>query len=484
MFVDSNGVGHNFTENYWQIYVFNNSKWEVEDPDKDVDNMTTWLNNTWYVTWINEGNFEMGFLAFMNKSGIDQDPNGKVYTPAQYWWMHYYYEGHEMLIGNLLSAWFGWEDHDGDKVPDDDEYLTPYFYMSLETQELDEDPWLSGNLSFSTSVMSIPLSRSESGPITTYSWGYNYSDLLFYVPRVNRTAGNNTFEWGFDYKDPGTYIDGSNTVGVQDFVYYKYTLVLNETSKLVTLNTDYISGDIKQLFQREEQGGAWTEGSKTNPDTWVPSDFLAATGNWAFIMAGVDEDYSLLDTSGSSINTSTTNVGLTEVGANVGGTNVFNYKFSQKPNYVVSENGNPTNTTTDAVVYEALNIKNNEPFINLVSGMTQLIGPFAQLVTTYAINQTNHFVNGIDFDTAWDAFDPKSTSALFLQGYPLFGAYKGGRINHDPVFTAPWTPGEGFGTKSSSGLSIPGYSYEFVATFVVLGVAVVTLKRARSKRAA
>ena len=70
--------GHTFDENYWDIMVFNNSNWEVDDPMMGIDNQTTWVNNTWNIKWISEGNFEMGFLAFMNKSGIEDDPDAMV----------------------------------------------------------------------------------------------------------------------------------------------------------------------------------------------------------------------------------------------------------------------------------------------------------------------------------------------------------------------------------------------------------------------
>ena len=76
-------MGIIFGENYWDIMVHNNSNWEVEDPLMNISNMTTWLNNTWNIKWISEGNFEMGFLAFMNKSGIDDDTDAMAFTPGQ-----------------------------------------------------------------------------------------------------------------------------------------------------------------------------------------------------------------------------------------------------------------------------------------------------------------------------------------------------------------------------------------------------------------
>ena len=86
--------GHDFSENYWDINVFNNSKWD----HPDVNNMTSWLNNTWNIKWIKEGNFEMGMLCFLNKTDWDSD-GGKIVTyttPAQFWWQHAYKDGKEI----------------------------------------------------------------------------------------------------------------------------------------------------------------------------------------------------------------------------------------------------------------------------------------------------------------------------------------------------------------------------------------------------
>ena len=58
------GPGHTFEEGYWDTNVFNNSRWD----HPEVNNMTSWLNNTWNIKWIKEGNFEMGMVAFVNKT--------------------------------------------------------------------------------------------------------------------------------------------------------------------------------------------------------------------------------------------------------------------------------------------------------------------------------------------------------------------------------------------------------------------------------
>ncbi len=59
--------------------------------------------------------------------------------------------------------------------------------------------------------------------------------------------------------------------------------------------------------------------------------------------------------------------------------------------------------------------------------------------------------------------------------YPKFGEYNGGRLVHDPVFTAFWTPGSNW----NEGKGIPGYSFAFIALFTLLGVAVIALRYRR-----
>lgn len=464
VFIDSHGTGHNFTENNWDIMSFNNSHWEVDDPSMDINNMTTWVNNTWNIKWISEGNFEMGFLAFMNKSGDENSAHMTAYTPGQYWWMHYYYQGHEMLIGNMLTAWFGFEDANHNRQYDDGESLTPYFYMTLNSSDFNYTavPGLDAH----TSVDVTPMTRQVEGSKIIYSWAYNYSDICFYVPKVNHTNHENPFQWGFEYQDPGKYMDGSSGFGVQDFIYYRYTLTLDSSLNKVTLQNDYISGDIKKLYLRDDNSSSFTLTSPTNPK-YIPNDWALCVGNWAFIMAGVDRDYEFLDTTGSAINTNITNHGLTTVSAVVTGTKVFDYDFSQKTNYTQYENGNPSNHTSNSVLYQSVAIEGNDEFLKLVSGMSDLIGGFAHLMISYAINETNHFVNGIPFEDAWDIFDPNDTAALFVSCYPEFGEYKGGRIEHDPTFTAFWTPGTTWGQTSPG---IPSYPLASIGIFAAIGV--------------
>jgi hypothetical protein len=111
--------------------------------------------------------------------------------------------------------------------------------------------------------------------------------------------------------------------------------------------------------------------------------------------------------------------------------------------------------------------------------MTQLICPFAQLMISYAVNQTNHFINGITFDDAWDHFDPESTTALFVSCYPEFGEYKGGRLEHDPVFQSF------FDLKGFWGYikeKIPGYDVFVLLGSIALGTSVFLLKMRRKNK--
>jgi len=465
------GFGHTFAENYWDINVYNNSYWEIKDPAKNINNMTTWLNNTWNIKWISEGNFEMGMFTFVNKTGDDRSATSQYFTPAQMWWMHYYIESeglsHEMLIANMLSAWYGFRDDNGNQQYDEalDEEMTPFFYITQDTQEFRAvfDPL---GVSMNTQVDITPIHRSVLGDQVIYTWGYNYTDIGFWLPHINHdggaTANVSVFNWGFNYSDPGTYMDGSFVFGVQEFLCYKYRLVLDNSEKKATLYNDYITGDIKQLYYREIQDHSnWSLITPGMPN-YMPREWILCVGSWAFIMAGIDDPFHLHDTSGDNINAASSNMGLKTVTATVEGTNVFNYDFVQKPTYTQHEIGNPANSTTSNVTYGSMDIVGNEDFLSVVSGMNQLIGPFGRLVVSYAINQTNHFEGGIEFDAAWNKFDPSKSAAFFTTSYPKFGEYQGGRLVHDPVFTAFFTPGTGWGARN----------YDLYIILAVLGGAV------------
>jgi hypothetical protein len=470
--IDENGVGHNFGEESFDIMVSNNSNWEIQDPMYDIDNMTTWLNNTWNVKWISHGNFEMGFLSFMNKSGDDRGDN-KYYTPAQFWWMHYYYEGHEMLVGNLLSGWYGFEDLDGDHIWDEGvEELHPLMYLSMVDPSYVNTTAFPG-LSMNPKVEVDKLSKSVQGDTIKYQWAVNYTDMAFFVP--HKQTIQNAFDWGFNYSDPGTYVNGSFAFGIQEFVYYEYILTLNDTSRKATLESNYIGGEIKQLYIKQDEFSGFVLTGPSDPD-YMPSTWHFHTANWVVVKAGIDEEYTLTNSTGGRLDKNVTSYGLSQIKAFIGSLNVFNYDFISKPTYTIYENGNPSNFTVQPVEYNTLDTE-NEYFTNFIAGMANLIGSFARLMLAYAINQTNHFISGITFENAWDIMDPFDCSVLYVQGYPLFGEYKGGRIEHDPLYIANYTPGSGWGLLPENG--IPGYNLVYLVFSLLLGLVFIEIIQRR-----
>ncbi|MHA1791821.1 MAG: hypothetical protein ACTSVI_04190 [Promethearchaeota archaeon] len=55
------------------------------------------------------------------------------------------------------------------------------------------------------------------------------------MPWINHSEGaTNPFGWDFDYSDPGSYVRGSSVFGVQDFIFYNYTLVLDNATNKAT----------------------------------------------------------------------------------------------------------------------------------------------------------------------------------------------------------------------------------------------------------
>ncbi|HMF31599.1 MAG TPA: hypothetical protein VKK79_09305 [Candidatus Lokiarchaeia archaeon] len=475
VFTDSNGASHTFADHYWDINVTNNQYWDIPS-HPEVNPMTTWENNTWNIKWISEGNFQMGFLAFVNKTGDNIAANSQYFTPAQLWWMHYYYAGHEMLIGNMLAAWFVVNASSSGGLAAPGDPYSPFMYFTQNNSVMSA---AIPSLISTTGVTVTPLKRTvnASGNII-YNWAYNYTDIDFFVPHLN--SNNNQFDWGFNYSDPGTYLNGSSVIGSQSFIYYNYTLTFVNASNQVLLTDGYISGPVMQIFSRQSNATAWNTVSDGTPGSinWIPVSDVLCQGNWAFILAGRDPSYNLNATTpgspgteGGAINASSTSWGLSQVTASVGGTPVFNFGLSQASTYTIQNLLDSSNVSTQTVQYASLNVQNST-FVNTVAGMPYLMGPFGHLLCAYAINQTNHFTNGITFDKAWSVFDASSCAALLVTAYPAFGAYCGGEINHDPTFTAYWTPGSNWNETPG----IPGFSFEFLALFTILGVSVVAFK--------
>ncbi|MFX0048661.1 MAG: hypothetical protein ACFE8G_10900 [Candidatus Hermodarchaeota archaeon] len=450
--------GHDFTENYWDTNVFNNSKWANEY----VRNETSWENNTWNIKWMKEGNFEMGMLSFMNKTMWDEYSGREVTytTPAQMWWQHAYLNGSEILIASMHSAWFVYEDSDHSGTYEKGEEISPFFYMGASTDKVRETGIYSNPYTEAT-----PLQRTVSGTKVTYTWGYNYTDIVFYVPQIDRSPGKpQDFEWGFNYTDPGTYVDGSHHIGNQSYIYYEYTLEIDTTLGEATLYQDYESSKITAMVFRDDNLTAWADASPGYK--WVSTDYGLCLGTWSFIMAG--QDWALTDLEVGEINATAHLDGLTEVKTTLGGAHAFDFKFSQKPQYTI-ENINGSAPNIHDVSYQCMNTSDSA-FLELVSGMTQLVGDFGRLLVGYVVNQTNHFTHGIPFDEAYNATDPNDMAAFFLTCYPEFGLYGGGKFVHDPVFKAYFTPLE-------EEPAILGYPLLVLAFSITLGITIILLKK-------
>jgi hypothetical protein len=431
--------------------------------------MTSWLNNTWNVKWIKEGNFEMGMLAFINKTHYENGEYSTYTIPAQFWWQHFYINGSEILIASMLCAWFGFNDNNSNDLYDDGEEINPFFYLGANTSEMQNIVGIKSN----PKTEAIPLQRSVSGSVVTYTWGYNYTDIIFYVPRTNHSDNGTIigFEWDFQYDDPGTYINGSSAIGNQTYVSYAYTLEIDTALGESTLYQDYETGDFGTLMIKENKTGPWVEVNDGDPG-YMPEQWALALGTWSFIMAG--QDYALTDLAEGNINASTHRTGLTEVQTTLGGTHAFDFKFSQKPTYEIT-NINGTAMGTYPVYYESLDVNTDSEFIEFVSGMLPLMGNFAKVVISYVINQTNHFTYGIPFEDAYNSFNPNETAAFFITSYPKFGESGGGHLVHDPVFVAY------FGVPSEGG-GIPGYPIEMLSAALAVGIATFAIKRKKFKK--
>ncbi|MHA1819979.1 MAG: hypothetical protein ACTSU2_12780 [Promethearchaeota archaeon] len=94
---------------------------------------------------------------------------------------------------------------------------------------------------------------------------------------------------------------------------------------------------------------------------------------------------------------------------------------------------------------------------------------------------SNHFINGITFDDAWDIFDPHECAGLYVETYPLFGEYGGGRIEHDPTFIAFYTPGTNW-NEFIEGNSVPDYSVFTMIFSIIAGIVYIEIIRRKQTR--
>jgi hypothetical protein len=449
--------GHSFNENHWDINVFNNSYWDHED----INPMVSWLNNTWNIKWMKEDNFEMGMLAFINKTMWDGGREVTYTTPAQLWWQHAYLHGSEIVIASMHSAWFAFHDDNSNGFLDIGEEASPFFFMGATTDQVRDTGIISN-----PKTIALPLERSVSGSKINYKWGYNYTDIIFFVPEVYHGLAAPTFPWGFNYSQVDTYVDGSHNIGNVTYFYYEYNLEIDTSIGEATLNQSYELGEIGAMAYRDNYVDPWTLADYGNH--WLESDIAICLGTYSFIWAG--QDWAITTPLGN-ITRQTHLTGLSEVITTLGGEHAFDFKFNQKPEYTIF-NATETVPHTHDVSYQTWNVSDHE-FINVVSGMIQLVGDFGKLVVGYVINQTNHFTYGIPMEEAMNATDPENMAAFFITCYPEYGSYRGGRLIHDPVFVAYFTP--------TVNPQIHGFPLEFIMTTLSIGIAIVLIQRVRKK---
>ena len=460
--------GHNFEENYWDINVFNNSNWDAPE----VNNETSWLDNTWNIKWIKEGNFEMGMLAFINKTHYEMGEYSTYTTPTQFWWQHFWENGTEILIASMHCAWFGFGDNViANDIYDNGEQINPFFYMGMTTPEMRNIVGIKSN----PKTESFPLQRSVNESIITYTWGYNYSDIIFYIPKIEEINGKRIFKWDFNYEDPGSYIYGSSAIGNQTYISYTYTLEVDTEKGESTLYQNYEAGKFDTLMIKPNETSDWIQ-VHDGEQGYMPDDWALALGTWSFIWA--DQDWALADLAEGEINATTHKPGLTEVNLILNQSNAFDFKFNQKPTYDLTDI-NDTTTNTYPVYYESLDIESDGEFINFISGMLPLMGDFARLIISYAINQTNHFTYGVPYEDAWDSFAPDEAAAFFITSYPKFGESGGGKLVHDPVFVAYFEVSALVNQES-----IPGYALEILIVASIAGITIVLIPKKKVKKIA
>ncbi len=426
--------GHTFDENYWNVTVFNNSKWYSEN----VENWTSWENNTWNLVWIKEGGFEMGMVSFLNKTGYDDGKNVTYTSPAHLWWQHFSIYGIEIAVAAMQCAWFGINDSNENGQYDEGEDINPFFYLGSNSPNMTNDVGIKSN----PKVTVIPLNRTGIENTIIYTWGYNYTDIIFYVPSINYSK-DPIFDEGWDYSDPYSYISGSDLIGNQTYISFEYKLEINTKNSFLTFTQEYESGSVDTLMFHDDNSGNWTELQEEEKYDML-DNWMLCLGTAAFIIAAVD-DYGIRDLKEGELSATTNKTGLTEVDIEVGSKNntAFEFLYDQNPTYDLynSSNNNPFPDTN--VSYATLN-SSDADFIDSVVGVLHILGNFTRLVLSYVANQTHNFNEPVPLEYVFEELDPIDgdlNAAFFIEGFPEYGDSGGGKLNHKTIFKAYFPKG-------------------------------------------
>jgi hypothetical protein len=458
--------GHTFDENYWNINVFNNSKWASEQ----VQNWTSWENNTWNLVWVKEGGFEMGMVSFMNKTRLEGGKNVTYTSPTHLWWQHFSIKGIEIAIASMQCAWFGIEDTDMDGEYDDGEGINPFFYFGSNSPNITDTVGLDSN----PEAQAIDLQRSTHGHNIIYEWGYNYTDIVFYVPSINSTPA---FDEGWVYSNPNTYINGSDLIGNQTYLAYEYRLEIDTKNSLLTFTQGYESGEIDTLMYHNDSTYTWEEVKDGDP-AYMPDNWMLCLGTTTFVLVGVETDYGITSLDGRELNSTTHESGLSEVDINVGNGNdtAFEFLYDQNPQYDLwNLSGNSMGDTN--VTYETLDTSDAE-FIDFVGGLLHILGNFSRMVLSYAGNQTHNFNYPLPIEDIYKGLDPTQgdlAAAFFIEGFPEYGLSGGGRLNHSTMFKAyfpsqliPLLP-----ILPAEVEEIPGFNFELILCSLGIGIIII-----------
>ncbi|TXT65848.1 MAG: hypothetical protein BAJALOKI1v1_360012 [Promethearchaeota archaeon] len=422
--------GRTFEENYWNINVFNNSKWAAED----VENWTSWENNTWNLVWIKEGGFEMGMISFLNKTGYEDGKNVTYTSPARLWWHHFSIYGIELASAAMQCAWFGINDSDGNKQYDDGEEIYPFFYLGSNSPNMTDVVGIYSD----PKAEVIPLSRSTNDNKIIYTWGYNYTNIIFYLPSINYSSETPTFDEGWDYTDPDTYINGSDLIGNQTYISYEYKLEIDTANSFLTFTQNYESGKIDTLMYHNDTSDEWIPQVDGDP-YYMPDNWILCLGTGAFMIAGVEEDYGITDLQEGEINSTIHKTGLSEVNINVGRKNntAFQFLYDQNPQYNIW-NISDQYMGAKNVSYETVDVS-DDYFVDFVGGVLHILGNFSRLVLSYAANQTHNFGISIPQEDIYESLDPAEgefNAAFFIEAFPEYGVSGGGKFNHTTLFKA------------------------------------------------
>ncbi|UCH38082.1 MAG: hypothetical protein JSV76_02665 [Candidatus Bathyarchaeota archaeon] len=384
-----------------------------------------------YMTYINQSGFQLLYAGLREISLIQ---NLDVTIPMQTVLMHYKTQeaNQDALVASSFLMVMGFNDTDTslyEHSPDKNDNLWASFSLGVDLTELFPNVTFPA---FNSDSEVIPLDHpDESADYETWTWGMKYTNLTALWVTTDLVNADET------------KLSRPFGLATYDELTFKYRLRLYPNGT-ATLHKDYIIGRMHDLFvfggwfliwpiyNHYNSTGCYRYNAKVSDETVY--DFLEAN---EVSMSIVEYQKVILldretqtttaegtDVIGNEVEVSTTSISTHSEDGEL----ICNQNFGAKPTYDLYNLSETEPTTFDAVV-RTYNISGYARNRNLFEFQTS----FQRYVPLILVGM----YPGL-YQRARDTISNMNvTDCLYIISYPSYGGYK---IDHDPVFTAYYTP--------------------------------------------